>query len=70
MSESANVYRKVEVVGSSEISVEDAIQNAISRASSTLRNINWFEVEKVTGHVVDGKVAHYQADVKIGLRLE
>ena len=70
MSESESVYRKVEVVGSSGASIEDAIQNAIARASSTLRKISWFETEKITGHIVDGKVAHYQVDLKIGFRLE
>lgn len=64
------VYRKVEVVGSSPKSIEDAIEGAIDRASSTLRNVEWFEVVETRGHVVDGKVGHYQVVLKVGFRME
>lgn len=64
------VYRKVEVVGSSQKSIEDAIEGAIARASSTLRNVEWFEVQETRGHVVDGKVGHYQVVLKVGFRME
>ena len=64
------VYRKVEVVGSSQKSIEDAIEGAIARASSTLRNVEWFEVQETRGHVVDGRVGHYQVVLKVGFRME
>ena len=51
-----HVYKKVEVVGSSTKSIEDAIENAIAECSKNLRNIEWFEVQETRGHVVDGKV--------------
>lgn len=65
-----HVYKKVEVVGSSKKSIEDAIENAIAECSKNLRNIEWFEVQETRGHVVDGKVGHYQVVLKIGLRIE
>jgi dodecin len=66
---SDNVYKIVEIVGSSPTGVEDAIEKAISRASSTLRDIRWFEVKETRGHVEDGRVAHYQVTLKIGFTL-
>ncbi|MBL3555128.1 MULTISPECIES: dodecin [Marinobacter] len=65
-----HVYKKVEVVGSSTKSIEDAIENAIAECSKNLRNIEWFEVQETRGHVVDGKVGHYQVVLKIGFRIE
>lgn len=66
---SNHVYKKTEIVGSSKTSIEDAIENAIARASSTLSNVDWFEVTDTRGHIEGGKVAHYQVTVKIGFRL-
>jgi len=65
-----NVYKKIEIVGSSKDSIEDAIQGAVSRASSTLTNVDWFEVSEIRGHVENGKIAHYQVGLKIGFKLE
>lgn len=65
-----NVYKVTELVGSSTEGVDQAVRNAISRASQTLRNIDWFEVAEVRGHVEEGQVAHFQVTVKIGFRLE
>ena len=67
---SDHVYKIVEIVGSSETSIEDAIQTAIARASRTLREIRWFEVASTRGHVEDGRVAHYQVTLRIGFTLE
>jgi len=67
---SSHVYKYVELVGSSTTGTDDAIRNAIETASRTLRHIEWFEVMETRGHVVDGKVAHYQVTVKLGFRLE
>jgi flavin-binding protein dodecin len=67
---SEHVYKKTEIVGSSKTSIEDAIERAIKRASKTIKNVDWFEVTETRGHVVDGKVGHYQVNLKIGFRLE
>lgn len=64
-----NVYKVIEVVGSSATSVEDAIERAIARASTSLDDIRWFEVKEVRGQVADGKVAHYQVRLRIGFTL-
>ena len=65
-----NVYKVVEVVGSSSESIADGARNAVAKAAQTLRNIEWFELESVRGHVVDGKIDHFQVKTKIGFRLE
>lgn len=67
---SDHVYKKVELVGSSATSIEDAIQNAIGTASKTLKHLEWFEVMETRGHIVDGKVGHYQVVMKVGFRIE
>jgi flavin-binding protein dodecin len=66
---SDNVYKIIEIVGSSPTSIEDAIEGAVARAASTLRDIRWFEVKETRGHVEDGKVAHYQVTLRIGFTL-
>ncbi|NOX91828.1 MAG: dodecin domain-containing protein [Gammaproteobacteria bacterium] len=67
---SNHTYKLVELVGSSPKSSDDAIHNAIERASRTLRNMDWFEVTETRGHLQDGKVAHFQVKLKIGIRLD
>lgn len=67
---SEHIYKVVELVGSSQTSIEKAIENAVSRASKTLKNLDWFEVMETRGHLQDGKVAHYQVKLKVGFRLE
>jgi flavin-binding protein dodecin len=65
-----HVYKIVELVGSSEVSVDDAIKTGIARAAATLRNLRWFEVAGVRGEIRDGAVSHYQVTMKIGFTLE
>src|SRR5216683_639029 len=65
-----HVYKVLELVGSSEKSIEDAIQNAITRASKTLREMKWFEVLQTRGHIENGSVRHYQVTLKVGFTLE
>ena len=65
-----HVYKILEIVGSSETSIEEAISTAISHASKTVRNMDWFEVIQTRGHIVDGKIGHYQVTLKIGFTLE
>jgi flavin-binding protein dodecin len=65
-----HVYKVIELAGSSEVSIEDAIQTAISRASQTLKHLRWFEVLQTRGHIEDGKIRHYQVVLKVGFTLE
>ena len=67
---SDHTYRVIEVVGSSQETIDDAIRRAIADAAQTLRNIGWFEVVETRGHVEDGKVAHFQVTLKIGFTLD
>lgn len=67
---SDRVYKLVEVVGTSQEGTDAAIRNAIEAAARTIRHIDWFEVVETRGHVVDGKVAHFQVTLKVGFRLE
>jgi flavin-binding protein dodecin len=65
-----HVYKVIEIVGSSESSIEDAINTAVQRASRTLTNLRWCEVKQIRGHLEDGKVQHYQVMLRIGFTLE
>lgn len=65
-----HVYKMLDLVGSSENSIEDAIQVALGRAHETTRHLRWFEVVQVRGHVEDGKVSHYQVVLKVGFTVE
>ena len=65
-----HVYKLLELTGSSPVSIEDAVQTAISKAHETIRNMHWFTVTETRGHVVDGKVAHWQVSLKVGFTLE
>jgi dodecin len=67
---SEHVYKLIELVGSSPVSIEDAIQNAVNRAAKTVRNIRWFQVLETRGHIENGQVAHYQVTLKIGFTLD
>src|SRR6187200_718581 len=64
------IYKLIELVGVSNTSVEDAIQNAISRANQTLKNLDWFEVSETRGLIQDGKVNQFQVKLKVGFRLK
>jgi len=67
---SEHVYKVLELVGSSDQSIEDAIQTAVSRAGENLRNIRWFQVLEVRGAVDQGRVTHYQTALKVGFTLD
>ena len=67
---SNHVDKSLELTGSSPTSIEDAVQTAIAKAHETVRNIQWFTVTETRGHVVEGKVAHWQVSLKIGFTLE
>ena len=67
---SDNIYKVVEIVGSSTQGIEDAVDKAIAEASQGLRNLRWFEVTDTRGHIEDGKIGHWQVTVKIGFTKE
>ncbi len=65
-----HVYKKIEVVGSSQKSVEDAIENAITKARKTIHNMRWFEVMQTRGYLEKGQISYYQVDLKIGFTVD
>ena len=67
---SDHVYKKIELVGSSPTSIEEAVNNALARAAQTVRNMRWFEVTETRGHIVDGKVDHWQVTLQVGFTLD
>ena len=67
---SDHVYKTIELTGSSKIGIEDAVNKAVAKAAKSVRNMHWFQVTETRGHVVDGKVAHWQVSLKVGFTLE
>jgi len=67
---SDHTYRVTEIVGSSPDGVDQAIRNAVKRASQTLHNLDWFEVTEIRGHLENGDVGHVQVTMKVGFRLD
>lgn len=65
-----HVYRVTEIVGSSPESIDQAVRNAVARAKQTLRNLDWFEVTEIRGHIEDEEIGHFQVTVKVGFRLD
>jgi flavin-binding protein dodecin len=65
-----HVYKQIELTGSSTQSSDHAVSVALSRASKTLHNIEWFQVVETRGHVEEGAIAHWQVTLKVGLRLD
>ncbi|MDX1634918.1 MAG: dodecin [Marinobacter sp.] len=65
-----HVYKKVELVGSSRNSIDDAIQNALAQGAKSIKNMEWFEVTETRGHIENGKVGHFQVALKVGFRIE
>ena len=65
-----HTYKKMEIVGSSSVGIDDAINNAVSKASESVHNLRWFEMQEVRGQIEEGKVAHWQVTVKIGFTLD
>jgi len=65
-----HTYRVVEIVGTSEDSIDDAIETAIARAGKTLRHLRWFEVVRTSGHVEEGAIKHFQVTLKVGFTME
>ncbi len=64
-----HVYKVIQLVGSSEKSIEDAINVAVRRASATIKHLRWFEVIETRGHIENGRVAHYQVTLNVGFTI-
>ena len=65
-----NIYKKIELVGSSPNGIEEAVKNALVRAKKTVRNMRWFEVTETRGYLDDGNIEHWQVTLKVGFTLE
>lgn len=65
-----NVYKKIQLVGTSEEGIDDAVRGAIARASETMRNLDWFEMKEVRGWIKDGRAQHFQVVLDVGFRLD
>jgi dodecin len=66
----AHTYKLTEIVGTSTSGTDDAIRNAIAKASLTVRHMDWFQVVETRGYIVDGKVSYFQVTIKVGFRME
>jgi dodecin len=67
---SEHTYKTIEITGSSEDSFDEAVRNGLTRTGETVRNLRWFEVDQIRGHLVDGKIDHWQVTLKIGFALD
>ena len=67
---SAHTYKIIDLVGSSESGTDDAIRNAIAKAALSVKNMDWFEVVETRGHILNGKIAHFQVTLRVGFRIE
>jgi len=65
-----NVYKSVELTGSSEVSQEDAVRKAVAEAAKTIKNMRWFQVTGTRGHIENNEIAHWQVSIKVGFTLE
>lgn len=66
----SNVYKKIEIVGSSRDGVDDAIRRAIAKASETTRNLEWFEVGEIRGWISNNEAQHFQVSLKVGFKVD
>lgn len=64
-----HIYKKIELTGSSTVGLQQAVENAIDRASKTIKNMRWFEVVETRGQIDNGKIAHWQVTIKVGFAL-
>jgi len=66
----SHIYKHVELTGSSPLNMEQAINNALEKASESIHNMRWFEVTSTRGHIENGKAAHWQVTIKVGFTLD
>lgn len=67
---SEHVYKKLELVGSSEVSIEDAVNTALAKAAETVRNLRWCEIVETRGYIQDNRVAYWQVTIKVGFTVD
>jgi flavin-binding protein dodecin len=65
-----HIYRVIQIVGSSETGIEDAIKRAVERANRTIRNLRWFEIVRTSGHIENGRIRHFQVTLEVGFTME
>jgi len=65
-----HIYKKIEIIGTSDKSSDDAVKNALSRASSSIKNLRWFEVVETRGSIADGSVERWQVTIKVGFTMK
>ena len=65
-----HVYKKIELVGTSKNSIEDAVNNAIAKAAESIHNMRWCEVIETRGYIEDGKIAYWQVTIKLGFTVD
>lgn len=65
-----HIYKKIEIVGSSDVSSDDAVKNALKRVSSSVENLRWFEVIETRGSIKDGEISHWQVTIKVGFTMK
>ena len=65
-----NVYKKIELTGSSSIGIEDAVNNALKKASESVRNMRWFEIVETRGNIDTDKVQQWQVTIKVGFTID
>jgi flavin-binding protein dodecin len=65
-----HTYKVTEIVGTSTESVAQAVRNGVAKANQTLRNLDWFEVEEIRGHIENGEIGHFQVTMRVGFRLD
>lgn len=65
-----HVYKVIELTGSSKKSIEEAVQNAVTKAAQTVRNMRWFQVIETRGYLDQGAIEYWQVTIKIGFTLE
>lgn len=67
---SNHTYRVSEIIGTSEDGIDAAIRNGVAEAQKSIRNLNWFEVSEIRGHISDGEIKHFQVGLKVGFRID
>lgn len=67
---SEHTYKQIELTGSSKVSIEDAVQGAVTKASASLHNLDWFQITETRGRIENNKVAYWQVTLKLGFRLD
>jgi dodecin len=64
------VYKTVQLTGSSTAGSDEAVQTAVEKAAKTVRNLRWFRVTDTRGHIEHGKIAHWQVSIEVGFTLD